>query len=133
MDRLATRVSRQRPFALSRLRQAASFSQILSTRQKVQTPVQSQNKGDVAPELRPAEGTPVQTPIQSQKPGPIFPNPASSNVRPKRDLKPFYTLFGGLALGSVFVYYYYEYRKEHMQKKWENMIREAQEARKGKS
>lgn len=38
---------------------------------------------------------------------------------------------GGLSavLGGVYVYYYYLYRKEHMEKKWARMVQEAQEKR----
>lgn len=131
MNRLSTMLAHRRIVASPTHSQLAYFSRTTSIREKVQTPVQSQNKDDVAPELRPAEGTTVQTPVQSQYPWLVTANSTTGNARPKRDLLPLYTLFGGLALGSVFVYFYYHQRKAHMQSKWDKMVKEAQEARKG--
>lgn len=104
--------------------QRAAFSTRTSRwQQNVETPIQTQKKEDIVhPLVQPAEGRTVQTPLQSQTPSEMASGPPPLTIR---DPKPLAVLFGGLALGGVFVYYYYERRKAHMQQKWEKMLQEA--------
>lgn len=100
---------------------------------KVQTPLQSQSKDSVANTLRPAEGNTVQTLLQRQDPSRITPGSAHTiSQQTIWDPWPFYTLVGGLLAGSVFVYFYYNQRKAHMEQKWQNMLKEAEEKAQGK-
>ena len=109
--------------------QYASFSSSkIRNDEKVQTPLQSQRKNNIDTPLRPAESTTIQTPVQRQDPSRV----ASAPAQTIRDPWPFYTLIGGLLAGSVFVYFYYEQRKAHMEQKWQNMLKEAQEKAQGK-
>lgn len=95
---------------------------------KVQTPLQSQRKDKIAsPGYAPTESNEsVQTPVQSQSRASIESNPPLTIF----DAWPLYTLVGGLLAGSVFVYFYYQHRKAHMEKKWAAMLKEAADTRK---
>ena len=98
------------------------------SKQKVQTPVQSQNKSDVAPHpVQPeAESSRAQTPVQTQDPSTIIPIP--QHTRPRiSNAGPIYTFWGLLFATPIISYYYYQYRKDHMDKKRERLIAEAQE------
>ncbi len=109
---------------------SAAFSTSQSHGQdKVQTPFQSQKKDKIAqPGYQPAESiTFVQTPLQSQISVTCAPVPAPPHKPNLRDPGPLFTLIGGLLAGSVFVYYYYEQRKDHMERKWAAMLKEAEE------
>ena len=94
----------------------------------VQTPLQSQNKDDLAhPGIQPAEGARVQTPVQAQNPTQLAPNTARPSRSPPSNAAPLAT-FWALAFATPFVcYFYYQYRKEHMDQKKAMLLREAQE------
>lgn len=101
--------------------------------QTVQTPIQSQNKGDISPIQPEAEGRRVQTPVQSQNNASFVPS-ALRHTQPRRppsNAGPLYTFWGLLVATPLITYGYYVYRKNHMETKWAKMLREAQEKRAG--
>ncbi|KAK5169497.1 uncharacterized protein LTR77_005473 [Saxophila tyrrhenica] len=110
---------------------------------KVQTPVQSQNTDDIAPNpLKPEpESTQMQTPMQSQDPAsfslqpghpptqqPSLPTQQQGRPRPN-NAGPLYTLLVSLIVAPMITYGYYNYRKEHMEQKWKGMLKEAEQKR----
>lgn len=103
---------------------------------RVQTPIQSVPKEKVAPgPLEPEAGSqPVQTPVQSQIPSQVTEGsqvaPDSQQPVSKAEItqtKPMLYLTFGLTGVAVFSYFYYQYRKEHMDRKWAAMQEEARQ------
>lgn len=113
-----------------------------STDRKVQTPLQSQKTDKVAPSLlRPeAESSRIQTPVQSQAAADLS---LQSGQRPSQQLNlpqhparagpsratPMFVLVAGLLAVLPAYYLYYDYRKEHMDKKWAGMLKDAEQKR----
>lgn len=96
---------------------------------RVQTPVQSQPKEKVAPSpLEPEAGSqPIQTPVQSQRPSHVAPGSHPVSRAEITQTKPLLFLTFGLTGVAVFSYFYYQYRKEHMDRKWAAMQQEARQ------
>lgn len=102
---------------------------------RIQTPVQSIPKEKVAPSPLepPGSSGPVQTPVQSQTPSQVAPGaPADQGSLPQpsaqiTQVKPMLYLTFGLTGVAVFSYFYYQYRKEHMDRKWAAMQEEARQ------
>ena len=116
----------QRPLAQPVLRTSRTLysTQSSNDQNRVQTPIQSQNKSStVPPPLQPqADSARTQTFVQSQNTSQVGgPDPRITEGWP------LYTLVGGMTLGSIYVYFYYQYRKAHMDKKKEELIRTARE------
>lgn len=97
--------------------------------ERVQTPVQSQPKDKVAPNpLEPKAGSqPVQTPVQSQTPPQVAPGSHPQSRAEITQTIPLLYLTFGLTGVAVFSYFYYQYRKEHMDRKWAAMQEEARQ------
>ena len=108
---------------------------------RVQTPVQSLPKEKVAPSPLepPGSSGAVQTPVQSQTPSQIGPGSQvtpGSQPQSRAEItqtKPLLYLTFGLTGVAVFSYFYYLYRKEHMDRKWAAMQEEARQNVKNKS
>lgn len=106
---------------------------------KVQTPFQSQKTDKIAlnPFLKPeAESTQMQTPMQSQNPADFTLQPAQHSAQPPsfpapqsrprpNNAGPLTTFFVSLLAIPAIAYGYYNYRKEHMDKKWESLLKDA--------
>jgi len=109
----------------------AAFSTHTRLRQSkpstVQTPIQSQPVETAAPTPgHPApEAKVVETPVQSIRPDNVQALPGGK-PRETNDL-PLAMFFGGLFAIPFVVYYYWQYRQDHMDKKKERLLQEQRE------
>ena len=98
----------------------------------VPTPIQSQNKNNVlSPQISPeADAQRAQTSVQSQNPSMIMSrSPTPQRVR-SSNARFWLTFLAGLVAIPPVSYFYYNYRKQHMDEKVERLVKEAQEKRK---
>lgn len=102
---------------------------------QVQTPIQTLPKDKVASgPLAPETGsTPVQTPIQSQAPSQVAPGAQPASRAELTQPRPLLYMTFGLTGVAVFSYFWYQHRKEHMERKWAAMQEEARQNVKNKS
>ena len=120
---------RQRAFVGQRRGRITYSTEPQRSSETVQTPVQSQDKSDVAAtQLRPeAESSRVQTPIQAQSSSSTTPDGLHQKRPRSSNAGPLYTFFGLLFLTPIISYYYYLYRQEHMDQKRAKLIADAEE------
>jgi hypothetical protein len=125
--------SRYRYTPQSRIRCASTTGSGKSQR-KVQTPLQSQNiERDIPEPLKPrGDLSQVQTPIQTQHAPQMATQPIQGARQPAKALGPIYVFFIGITLVPLISYAWYLHRKEHMDTKWEGMLKEAEQKRVGK-
>ena len=134
-----------KPLTRLRLRPVSLANRVLYTTRtesrRVQTPIQSIPKEKVAPSPLepPGSSGPVQTPVQAQMPSQVGPgSQVSPGSQPQSraeitQTRPLLYLTFGLTGVAVFSYFYYQYRKEHMDRKWAAMQEEARQNVKNKS
>ena len=108
----------------------------------VQTPIQSVSKDKLGPgPLEPGpDSKTVQTPIQTQRTSQVTPGHTTTGQAPQpplsgdlRQPRPLLYLSFGLIGVATFSYFYYGYRKEHMERKWAAMQEKAKQNVKNKS
>lgn len=87
----------------------------------MQTPLQSQKRDAVAPSaVRPEAEAPIlETPIQRQRREALVPKPGEYDQGGTRAV---YGLLAGCITIPPVVYYYYQFRKEHMDEKRANLM-----------
>jgi hypothetical protein len=134
-----------KPLMRLHVRPISHANRVLYTTQtesrRVQTSIQSIPKEKVAPSPLepPGSSGAVQTPVQSQMPSQVGPgSQVSPGSQPQSraeitQTKPLLYLTFGLTGVVVFSYFYYQYRKEHMDRKWAAMQEEARQNAKNKS
>ncbi len=123
------RRSLPRAYPLSKHSARFASSDPTNQYERVETPVQAQKPDAAAPQLlKPAADAPrAQTPVQSVRPEQILSHPIGQQQRKRpSNTGPLATFFVGICLIPVTVYYWYNHRKEHMETKWDGMLKEAQ-------